>query len=235
MIQSMQERGSELLVPNVFHRVWLGGREPEWTRGFADTWLLKNPSWQLWQWDDTSVQSLFPLTNQDVYDRADELAPDHAGQLRGDVLRYEILQRYGGVYIDTDFECLESIEPLLGGVECFAAWEEQWQWVNNAILGSVAGHPLLDELVKGLARNVKLNFGYKPNRMSGPQYLTRVIADQAWEKDGSVTVFDKELFYPYLWSELERGSEKFEGAVAVHHWANKRRERGAGRPREAAA
>ena len=34
--------------------------------------------------------------------------------------RLEILLLYGGVYVDTDFEALRSIEPLLGGVAGFA-------------------------------------------------------------------------------------------------------------------
>ena len=34
---------------------------------------------------------------------------------RSDILRLELLWREGGVYVDTDFECLRSIEPLLDG------------------------------------------------------------------------------------------------------------------------
>ena len=35
---------------------------------------------------------------------------------RADVLRYEILRRHGGVYVDVDVECLRPLDDLLTGV-----------------------------------------------------------------------------------------------------------------------
>lgn len=203
----------------IVHRIWLGGDEPGWTRPFADTW--RQPGWSVWQWTDDNIASLFPLRNQDIYDRAPQIAPHHTGQLRSDVLRYEILHRFGGVYVDTDFECLRPIDGLIEGVECFAAWEEPGRWVNNAILGCTPGHPFLDRLIDGLPRSVRLNARFKPNRMSGPRYLTNV-----WRRNGKgVEVFDRELFYPYSWRDVADNApgQDFPDAYAVHHWANKRR------------
>lgn len=186
-------------------------------RPFADTW--QRPGWTLRHWD--GPDELYPLANQDVYDRAGEISAAHAGQLRADVLRYEILYRHGGVYVDADFECLRPIDPLLEGVRCFAAWEVPDTWINNAILGCEPGHPFLGRLIDGLAANVEAHLRFRPNRMTGPQYLTPV-----WREHGAadqVTIFDKDLFYPYLWDELGRASESFPGSWAVHHWLNARR------------
>lgn len=208
------------MIPRRIHRIWLGGEEPEWMRGFANTW--SRPGWEIWQWTDANVRTLFPLVNQDVYDRAEELAPDHVGQLRSDVLRYEILLRHGGVYVDADFECLRPIDELIDELHCFAAWEAPGRWINNAILGCVPGHHFIAKVVAGLRESVARNAGAKPNKLTGPQYLTRV-----WHDFGAhVAVLDKRLFYPYTWAELERGGEEFPDAYAVHHWANRRRERG---------
>lgn len=211
------------MLPRTFHRIWLGGEEPAWLRPFADSWREHHPDWAFHQWDEEHVQELFPLRNQEIYDRAAEIVPSHVGQLRSDILRYEILCRFGGVYVDADFECLRPIDELIDGVECFAAWEQPGRWVNNAILGAPPRHPFIERLVDGLAANVDARAGSKPNKLSGPQYLTPIF-----RADGEgVTVFDKALFYPYLWSELHRGGDDFAGAYAVHHWSNRRRERGA--------
>ncbi len=211
-----------MTIPRTIHRLWLGGPEPDWTTGFADTW--RQPGWELVEWTDDNVGELFPLVNQDVYDRAEEIAPDHVGQLRSDVLRYEILHHFGGVWVDADFECIRPIDELIDGVECFAAWEQERRWVNNAILGATAGHPFIGALVDGLAANVQRRRGSKPNKLSGPQYLTPV-----WLKHGKgVTVFPKALFYPYTWAEIDQHGpgDRFPDAYAVHHWSNRRRERG---------
>jgi len=191
---------------------------PEAFRAFAEGWQRLHPDWDYRLWGDGDLP---PLRNQDLYNRAHELAPGHEGQLRSDIVRYELLYQFGGVWVDTDFECLKPIDDLLGGVDCFAAWVTP-AWLNNAIMGADPGHPFIGRLIDGLPASIAAQRGRAPRVVSGPQYLTK-----KWREDGDgVTVFAKELFYPYLWSELRRGKERFPGARAVHHWANRRRERG---------
>ena len=46
------------------------------------------------------------LTNRIIYDSITNL-----GQ-KSDYLRYHILNQFGGIYVDTDFECLKSFDSL---------------------------------------------------------------------------------------------------------------------------
>jgi hypothetical protein len=184
---------------------------------FAAGWRRLHPDWEYRLWGGGDLP---PLRNQDLYDRAAELCPGLDGQLRSDIVRYELLYQHGGVWVDTDFECIKPIDGLLTGVDCFAAWVTD-QWLNNAIMGSVPGHPFIGRLIDGLPDSLAAFAGEAPRVVSGPQYLTR-----QWRKDhGGLTVFAKDLFYPYLWSELDRGAERFAAAYGVHHWGNRRRER----------
>lgn len=210
------------MIPRIIHRIWLGGPEPEWTAGFADTW--RQPGWRVVEWDDELVAGLGPLHNQGIFDAAEDLAPDHIGQLRSDVVRLELLYRFGGVYVDADFECLRPIDPHIEGIACFAAWEAQGRWVNNAIMGAVPFHPFVERLIDGLAGNVLRNRGSKPNKLSGPQYLTRMWREQR----DDVVVLPQSLFYPYGFADIRSHGpgDEWPDAVAVHHWQNKRREQG---------
>lgn len=202
-------------IPKVFHFCWFGGEVPPPFEDFMKTWMDHHQHWMFKFWTDDSVPE---LRNQDMFDAAEEIAPGYEGQLRGDIARYELLWRFGGVYVDMDFECQKNIDALIRRVQCFAAWEETDVWVNNAIMGAVRQHPFLEALVFGLPDRVLHNTG-RPNVITGPQYLTGVY--RAFK--GDVRVFPKELFYPYLWNELERGNEEFPEAYAVHHWNNARR------------
>lgn len=210
----MNERGNPLI-----HRIWVGGSEPEWLRPYADTWLTHHPDRTLVKWTDDTVPQLFPLHNQDIYDRAEEIAPNHVGQLRADVLRYEILYRFGGWYVDADFYCLKPLTPLVEWFDCWATFEKQDVWVNNALMGATPGHPFIGRLIDGLADSVRP--GARPAQMTGPQYLTR-------QRDSRMVVFAERLFYPYSHSEVREHpvDAHFPDCLAVHVWHNKRRERG---------
>jgi mannosyltransferase OCH1-like enzyme len=214
-------------LPRLIHRVWIGGPEPDWTRPFAETWL--QPGWELRQWTDANVPELFPLVNQRIYDEAPSLAPNHVGQLRSDVLRYELLARHGGVYVDHDFQALRPIDPLLEGVDCFAVWEVEGRWIANGLMGAVAGHPFLDRLIGGLPASVKAHRGRRPNRMTGPHFLTRShhVANRP------LKVLPEALFFPFGWREAGTylpgefdPAERWPEAYGCHWWANQIRERG---------
>lgn len=205
-------------IPAVFHFVWLGEPMRQFFKDCIQSWRDRHPSWQVIVWDEDMVP---PLKNQELFDDAETIAPRGNGalQFRADILRYEILWRLGGVYVDCDFECQRPIDDLIRDAQVFAAWEETDHWINNAIMGAVPHHPMLEALVNGLPESVReLAPGMRPNAFSGPQYLTGVAG--AFKHD--LTILPKDMFYPYLWNELERGGEDFPHAYAIHHWNNMR-------------
>lgn len=204
------------MIPRTFHRLWVGPPMPAHLEQYGETWKQHHPGWQHILWTE---ETLPPLRNQRLYDNAEKIAPNNVGQFRADVARYELLLTHGGVWIDADMQCLQPIDDLIAGVDCFAGWETEARWVNNAILGCTPGHPFLDSLVRGLGANVRRKAGARPNILSGPQYLTPVYRRHARQ----VTVFPQRTFYPYLWNELDRGGDQFPHSHAVHHWNNRRR------------
>jgi inositol phosphorylceramide mannosyltransferase catalytic subunit len=207
-------------IPPVLHQIWVGPDPlPDAYAAYGETWRSHHPGWEYRLWTDDNLPA---MRNRDLYDRADELTPAHnIGQFRADVLRYELLWSFGGVYVDVDFECLASIEHLLDGVDAFAAWEVQDRWIANGLMGAEPGHPFIDRLITGLEASAEHHRGQRPNIAVGPQYLTQQYRRQT---DG-LTVLPARLFYPYLYSDIGTPREHgpWPGALAVHHWANRRR------------
>lgn len=201
---------------------------PEEHRRYGETWEKHHPDWEMRLWGAPGrCPDMPPLINQDLYDYPEEwISPrSNPWQFRSDVVRLEVLWHFGGVYVDTDFECLRPLDPLLTeDVTCFAAWEREGLWLNNAILGSTRGHPFIWRLIVGLRERARTHKGERPNVISGPRLLT---AEFNKDREG-VTPFPKVLFYPYGWWELGTPEERgpWPWAFAVHHWQNKRRERG---------
>src|SRR6202012_2361941 len=133
-----------VLIPKGFHRVWLGGGEmPEEYVHFGQTWLDHPPGWEMRTWSEPELSD---LVNQQHFDDALNYAE------KSDFARYEILQRHGGVYLDTDVECLANIEALIEGLQGFIG-EEQYGWLGSAVVGAVPGHPFINRLVSALPKS----------------------------------------------------------------------------------
>ena len=99
-----------LRIPRVFHQIWVGPEPlPEEFVAYQRTWLTYNPGWKLQLWTEENLPP--DLERREVYEKLRVPAE------RADILRVELLWRFGGVYIDTDFECLRPIEGLLHEVE----------------------------------------------------------------------------------------------------------------------
>jgi mannosyltransferase OCH1-like enzyme len=194
-------------IPKVFHQIWLGGREiPRQFLEYQETWRRHHRGWGLELWNEARLPELrlskfLPLCNS--------LAN------RSNLLRVELLLLFGGVYLDTDFECMKSIEPLLEGVTCFAAYQLDDPLlegaVNNAIIGAISGHPFLEDMVRHYETSFSAAF---TANVLGPSQLTERVRGRS-----DVMLFPKRYFYPYLWTEKNRRGEVFPEAYGVHHWA----------------
>ena len=169
------------MIPRVFHQVWVGTEPlPEEYRRYQQTWLEHNPGWELRVWTDENLPPDFE--RKEVYDLLRQPAE------RSDMLIFEVLYKYGGVYTDTDFECLRSIEPLLEGVDIFCAYSHPDR-LNNAIMGSVPGHPLIGQGIREL--RPRATYGTVDKAGTGPFFVTDLFVGRP-----EVKLFDWELFYP---------------------------------------
>jgi inositol phosphorylceramide mannosyltransferase catalytic subunit len=195
-----------ILVPKIFHQIWLGPAPmpAEFTR-YAHTWQDHHPTWKMAMWRPGNLPTRYP----------ELIAKCERPSNAANIYRYEILHAYGGVYIDTDFECRKSIEPLIDGEELFTAHQvddpRNPSYLNNAFFGGVAGHAAFASLVDG----VPAAFDASARLNCGPPYFTSVM------RQFLPRIFPRRYFYPYAWDELERRNEPFPDAYAVHHWASK--------------
>ena len=109
---------SSSLPPPVkhIHFVWLQGETDLRTRqpmlwGYVQTWAQHFPDWGHTVWDDTMLRELLSRHFDPAVLAAYTLLPKFA--MKSDIGRYAALYAYGGMYVDTDMECLRNFEHLL--------------------------------------------------------------------------------------------------------------------------
>lgn len=198
-------------IPKLIHRIWLDEPMPSDVARFGKAWQELHPGWVVRTWRDWDLPA---LRHQRWFDASTSPAQ------RADIARLELLQRHGGVYVDTDFEPLKRIDDLISEVRCFLA-SEDGRWVATGIMGAVPGHPFISDLVDGIPGSILENPGAPPNRQTGPKYVSQRHARYAVAgSEDPVVIFPPSLFYPYHFSEPERRFESFPDAYAVHHWSD---------------
>jgi mannosyltransferase OCH1-like enzyme len=191
-------------IPHAIHRVWLGGAAmPEAHARFGQSFAELHPGWEQRLWTDADLPSL------DIGQAERERARS-ASEL-SNLVRYEVLYRIGGVYVDTDVLCLRPFDELIAGLDAFAGLELPGR-VGTAVLGAVPGHPLFERA----ARLTRQTLGVGPHSAdaNGPYFLSLLA-----EQEQGLAIFGADRFYPYRWDEPERAGETFGDAHAVHHWS----------------
>jgi len=198
---------------------------PDEFKRYGKTWLDLNPGWEMRLWTDKDIPEIINRREFDEFTKA-------AG--KADVLRFELLWRFGGVYLDTDFEARKSLGDLFGDINTFFA-DEGPNSPAIGIIGSVPRDPFYDHLIKALPKSVHEHSQHVEK--AGPPFFAREITNffgadrlirnlgSMWEhtsRDCSRRLygFESKYFYPYSYWEQYRNRESFPHAYGVHHWAH---------------
>lgn len=142
-----------------------------------NSWKEKNPSFEYVLWDDKKIDEL-GLKNREIYDR---YYADKCFNGCANIARTEILERFGGVFLDADSECLIPLEsaPFMDW-DIFSVFEaddffvEGKRLVANGIMAAIPNHPTIIEYreKQGLLTDIHPSW-----RRSGPLLWTAMLKD----------------------------------------------------------
>ena len=131
------------MIPKVIHYIWLGHNPmPKVVKKCLKSWEKFCPDYEIKRWDETNLDLNICKYAKDAYD-AKKWA------FASDFFRFYILQKEGGIYLDTDVLLLQSLDKFLDN-KCFLGIEksENSIFVNpGLVMGAEKNCKLLDEMV----------------------------------------------------------------------------------------
>jgi mannosyltransferase OCH1-like enzyme len=208
--------GDELKIPKIIHQIWLGSPVPESFRSLQQSWIENHfgRDWFYKLWTDEDVEKM-ELYNQEFYD-----ATDNYG-VKSDILRWEIIHCYGGVYIDMDFESLQPLDELhqlydfYVGIQPLDTFFVQ---LGAALFGARPGHPILKHCIETISDDWHLHGAPKK---TGPVHFTKSFYAMAGKDNNRDIAFPGLYFYPLGSQETKADRTGWikKGAFAVHWWA----------------
>ena len=139
--------------------------------------------------------------------------------MKSDVLRYELMARFGGVYVDFDMEPVKPLDHLLNRRAFLGRIQPTFQQIvvqeiEIAVIGSEPGNPFWKHVIRALpawAEQYK-HVGSVATR-TGPQFVQRLL--NSWNGPLPLDLLPANYFYPFRWCEPKQIRPE---SYAIHHW-----------------
>jgi len=243
-----KDPGDICKIPKIFHYIWFGDKLPQQYKPFLQTWLKYHPDWTFVFWvDNPQNYDLGILLKDYTFENLKEYLRNNKntknkvvidvknlrfnnrkffdetknyGQ-RSDILKWEVVYRFGGVYIDVDFECLKPLDILNHMYNFYTGiqpLDTSFLQLGAALFAAVPGHPILKHCVE----TIKDDWHQKMIVVStGPLHFTKSFCSAIGAHGLKDIALPASYFYPcgYEEQKLPRKSWIKPESFAVHHWA----------------
>jgi mannosyltransferase OCH1-like enzyme len=194
-------------MEKIIHQIWIGKyKMPSREKKLAEEIKTKHPDWQYMFWDDEAVSKLeMPPNVEEAYrfwsnEHKMWASPDYV--IQADILRFYLIHKFGGVYLDVDFELKEVFNVLnLEKYDAFICWHDsdtKVETLPNNIFGGTKGNKLFTYIVEKIVPNrhyTPHQFGKMVREYYGIEYQTSSHLGE----NGILKKFDEDnIFYmPY--------------------------------------
>lgn len=205
------------MIPKKIHYCWFGrGTKSELIKRCIGTWLKFNPGYEIIEWNEDNIPKDIDYVNWCLRNKHWAFASDY--------IRFYALDKYGGIYLDTDMEVIRSLERLLDNQLCLGLEIEGR--VSNGVIAGVQELEIYRKIINKLE-----------TRHSNKQQLipiTVICTETILEHRGSIdignnngiNILPKHIFYPYNPYDTENSLNQLmyrdvkEDTLAIHHWNN---------------
>jgi hypothetical protein len=131
------------MIPPIIHQLWIGTKPCPHT--MMNTWREKNKNFKYMFWNEAAIQENLSLECL----REIHLIQEING--KADIIRWEILYKYGGIFIDADSICIEPLDPFFLEKSAFATFENEELregLVATGTMGFRPNHPLCRDIIQ---------------------------------------------------------------------------------------
>ena len=161
------------VIPKIIHQIWIGPK-PRPSK-FMDTWKNKHPDYEYIFWNE------YEICKRGLELRCISKINDMS-EINGkaDIIRWEILYKYGGFFMDADSICVEPFDEYITNNIAFAGYEHEQlrpKLVATGTMGFPPNYPLCKEAIEWILNNeISVEkTGMRAWKTVGPGLLTRML------------------------------------------------------------
>lgn len=204
------------IIPKTIHYCWFGGNPlPEKYKRNIESWRKYCPGYEIVEWNESNYDVKKNQFMRQAYERKRwEYVSDYA--------RKDIIFQHGGIYFDTDVECIRPIDDLLYH-EFFIGRDDVANIASGAGFGAVKGNGLMEAFRDDYDNHMFVdNTGRIVGKVCGI-YETAFFVKHGYKPnnkiqilDGGCTVFPRDVLCPVSWIGMP--DRYTENTLTVHKY-----------------
>jgi len=231
----LSKQNDNMKIPRIIHQIYEDPTGPSETLlKLAETWKEHHPTWEYRFWGKKEMEDF-------LIKEFPEFIPTYKAYpfnvQRWDAIRYLILYRIGGLYVDLDYECLEPMDALLNNATCCMGMEptvnsithDKALIIGNALMASVPNHPYFKAMINDMMKGEKysdLSKSLQIMETTGPFMVTRLYEN--YPNKDEITLLPADLVAPLTIFEVRemasglttpKMEDQLEKAFAIHYFA----------------
>jgi len=204
------------MIPKIIHYCWFGrGAKPSTFLVCFDSWRRLCPDYELMEWNEDNAPMDVPWVKDAYRHRKYAFVADY--------VRFYVLEKYGGIYLDTDMLLIKNLDAFLRS-SVFMGREDEYN-VNMGIIGAEKGSQF--------CRDCLALYNHSKFDVVSPPIITRFITPSLLDKgllqediiqnlNDGIVVYSRDYFYPIHYSREYNMSELMDyvkpETVGIHLW-----------------
>jgi len=183
------------MIPQIIHQTWKTHDIPKKWLPFANQVKDLNPDWEYKLWTDVDNDDFVKSEYPDFYENFKGFS---RGIMRADVIRYLIMYKLGGVYLDLDYEMLQPFDfgshSIVLPKNRSIAYGDKQDTLGNCIFASEPRHQFWADVISDLKDNPPIVTDYSQIiDATGPGLLTRIYNDHDYK---DIYTPDRLIYHP---------------------------------------
>ena len=199
------------MIPKIIHYCWFGGSEiPQHLQKCMDSWSRLLPEYRIMRWDETNFDINSIVWTKEAYG-----LKKYA--FVSDYVRLLALEKYGGIYFDTDVMVKKSFDSLLDR-PAFMGFENHL-YLTSAVMGFEPHFPLLKEFIDSYKDKTFINADGSINNTANVVMMTDIckkyglIINNQFQTVAGIEIYPTEYFCPL---DFYHNDNTTSNTMAVH-------------------
>lgn len=200
-------------IPKILHYIWLGNTpKPKKVLDCIKSWRKFCPDYKIKEWNDEILKE---INNQYAHDAYQVKKYAFAS----DYIRLYVLNKYGGIYLDTDVELTQSLDKFLND-EFFIGHHKENNTISIAtnLIGANKNNQIILYLIEEYNNLEFITKDGKYNMLPNPFYFKNIFDHKLGCKltngENTIELMEDCKIYPwYFFCKAKINKENY----AIHH------------------